>query len=257
MINTIQSVVEYRANWFFSMVGFIIPALGLMYLWQAVFVETTAIAGYTMADLVTYFILSRFLVQVIPAIVWTEIGDNIKTGELNQFLIRPINYVKYYFVSMLSNNFVYGLFAALLTIIFALFFWKYLLFLSDPLYWLFFLVSIILGFCLAFLFGTCLCLTAFWVEDIGGLQRVQQLLITLLSGALVPLDLLPENLSKLFPWLPYRYMLSFQAEIYLQRLQVQEILAGVAGMVVWCLFFLGLCHLMWQMGIKRYTAYGG
>ncbi|MDD2201961.1 MAG: ABC-2 family transporter protein [Firmicutes bacterium] len=255
--NTIQSSAEYRANWLISIISFILPVVGIMYLWRAVFGESGQIAGYDLASLGTYYVLSRFLIQAIPQVVWREIGDNIKTGELNFFLLRPIDYVRYYFVSMFANNLIYGLFAAVLTAGFAVLFWDEMILLRSPAYWAYFILSVFGGAVLGFFFGTCLCLAAFWIEDVCGILRIQELVGTILSGALIPLDLMPSAVRRVAGVLPYRYMLSFQLDIYLERLAPAQVRAGLGLMAVWIMVTAVLCRVMWNRGTKRYAAYGG
>lgn len=255
--NTLQASAEYRANWWISIASFIIPVTGLMFLWKAVFGETEKIAGYTLSEIITYYILSRFIIQVIPQTVWREIGDNIRTGELNLFLLRPLNYMGYYFTSIMTTNLLYGLFALTLTATFASFFRDALVLLKSHVNWALFVMSLLGGMILGFVFGTCLCLTAFWVEDVGGITRIQELAGAMLSGALIPLDLLPAWAERIANVLPFRYLLGFQAEIYLQRLSITQMAQGFGLMVVWIGTFAVLSAVMWNQGVKRYAAYGG
>lgn len=255
--NTLQASAEYRANWWISIASFILPVVGLMYLWKAVFGETGRIAGYTLSEIITYYILSRFIMQVIPQTVWREIGDNIRTGELNMFLLRPLNYVGYYFTSIMTTNLLYGLFALMITIAFAVFFRDALVLLKPPMSWVLFMMSLLGGMVLGFVFGTCLCLTAFWVEDVGGIMRIQELAGAMLSGALIPLDLLPDWAERAATVLPFRYLLGFQAEIYLQRLSITRMAQGFGLMAAWIGAFVALSAFMWNKGVRRYAAYGG
>jgi ABC-2 type transport system permease protein len=48
----------------------------------------------------------------------------------------------------------------------------------------------------------------------------------------------------------------FQIELLLGRLTPQEMVIGFAAQVFWFLFGLGMVHLLWRAGLRRYSAVG-
>ncbi len=104
----------------------------------------------------------------------------------------------------------------------------------------------------------CVALLGFWLEDVTTLNLVVNGGIwALLGGMIVPVATFPENIRKAAELLPYRYMLSFPIEIVSGRLPAAEIWQGFATVFVWIIFFALLMRLIWNLGLKTYSAYGG
>jgi ABC-2 type transport system permease protein len=119
------------------------------------------------------------------------------------------------------------------------------------------LPALVLAGGLRFLFTYTLALSAFWTERAHGVVGFGDVLIFLLGGEAAPLPLMPEALR---PWaeaLPFRAMLGFPAEVASGVLSTGQIIAGYVWQLAWGMALVFLAALVWQRGVRRYTAVGG
>jgi ABC-2 type transport system permease protein len=86
------------------------------------------------------------------------------------------------------------------------------------------------------------------------ITQIRNALTTLLSGALLPLALLPPAVGALFGWLPFASMASAPLQIYIGT---GNWLNLVALQICWSLVLWPLAHWLWQIGRERMVAYGG
>jgi hypothetical protein len=92
----IQNTLVYRVNFLFRAAFGLIPLMATIYLWRAVYSgkQDPSIAGYSLAGMISYYLL----VTVVDALTgvteddW-QIAADIKDGNINQFLLKPIDYM--------------------------------------------------------------------------------------------------------------------------------------------------------------------
>ena len=112
-------------------------------------------------------------------------------------------------------------------------------------------LGISVGLALEFIFGGLVVASdgAVWLID-----RTRTALGTVLSGALVPLALLPWGLGTLFGWLPFAQVASAPLRSYTGTGAAGQLLAAQAG---WSVALWPLAHWIWRANRKRLAAYGG
>src|SRR4028118_1045539 len=76
-------------------------------------------------------------------------------------------------------------------------------------------------------------LLAFWITQAVAVFDLWFGLWTILSGYLIPLDLLPSAVSRVAYWLPFRYQLAVPLEIVLGRLQGTDLLLSLGMQALW------------------------
>jgi ABC-2 type transport system permease protein len=72
--------------------------------------------------------------------------------------------------------------------------------------YLFFPVSLLLAFIISFNFDYAVGLTAFYTESIWGISTTKEILISVLSGALLPLQFFPAAIQQILMVLPFQAM---------------------------------------------------
>jgi ABC-2 type transport system permease protein len=113
------------------------------------------------------------------------------------------------------------------------------------------LLGISVGLAIDFIFGALLVLLQL---PLWAITQIRNALTTLLSGALLPLALLPPAVGALFGWLPFASMASAPLQIYIGT---GNWLNLVAIQICWSLALWPLAHWLWQIGRERMVAYGG
>jgi ABC-2 type transport system permease protein len=77
------------------------------------------------------------------------------------------------------------------------------------------------------------------------------------SGHMFPLDLLPPTWTAVLKALPTQYMAYFPAAVFLGKVQGQELILGLISEAGWALGLMLLARILYRIGLRRYSAYGG
>jgi ABC-2 type transport system permease protein len=84
--------------------------------------------------------------------------------------------------------------------------------------------------------------------------QIRRAVTTLLSGALIPLALLPAGVGAVFAWLPFASIASAPLQIYVGAGAAFELIALQAG---WAVILWPVAGWLWQRSRERMIAYGG
>jgi ABC-2 type transport system permease protein len=252
--STWASWMQYRGFFFVLAFGWMVPPLVALFVWSAAAAKQP-IAGLERGEFVAYYLVLILVNQITYAQANWTVGDVIREGGINTWLLRPIPAVYHTLSSELAGKVVYMAFDLPVVAILALV-------LHPELHatWSqagLFVLALILAWALRFLWGYWLALLAFWSSRADALLALQDSLVFLLSGVVAPVSLLPGVLQTVGRLLPFRYMVGFPVEILVQGLPVQEIATGFAFQLVWLGVALVLSRWMWVNGLRRYSAVGG
>ncbi len=254
----LQSNLVYR--WNFLIRGFFsLARLAVVFiLWGAAYAGVTQIGGYSVGQTFTYFTILIALQFMIGAFNEDyQIGEEIRNGLINQFLLKPIDYYAYRFTVFLAARVVSGalVFVPLL-LIFPLI-QSHLVFPGGAWRLLAGVPALVLGALIQFTLAYCFGLLAFWFLEIQGFVILSFAAETLLSGQIFPLDLLPPALFQAAQYLPFYYMMYFPAAIFTGRLDQPAALHGLAVAALWVVVFVLVARVIWHAGLRKHTAVGG
>lgn len=254
----LQSNLVYR--WNFLIRGFFsLARLAVVFiLWGAAYAGVTQIGGYSIGQTFTYFTTLIALQFIIGAFNEDyQIGEEIRNGLINQFLLKPINYYLYRLTVFLSARAVSGVLVFVPLVVIYPLIKGHLTFPGDS--WRLLLgvpalgLAALIQFTLAYCFG----LLAFWFLEIQGFVILSYAAETLLSGQIFPLDLLPPALFKAAQFLPFYYMMYFPAGIFTGRLGFDSAIQGLGLQVAWVGLFVIISRSIWSAGLRKHTAVGG
>ena len=91
-------------------------------------------------------------------------------------------------------------------------------------------------------------------SSVWAVDRMRAAISTLLSGALIPLSLLPWNLGDVFGWLPFAAMASAPLRIYTGTGDPRMLLATQLG---WSVVLWPIANWSWRVNRQRLVSYGG
>src|SRR5258708_3666137 len=106
----LQNTFVYRWNFLLRSVFGIVPLIGTVFLWQAIFHSNhgTEINGYDYSSMIFYFMLTVFLENLItPTEDEWQIAAEIRDGKISAYLTKPLNYLGYRLVLFLSYRLLY------------------------------------------------------------------------------------------------------------------------------------------------------
>jgi ABC-2 type transport system permease protein len=247
-------------NFLFRSAFGLIPLMATIYLWRAVYAgkEDPNVAGYTLAGMVSYYLL----VTVVDALTgvteddW-QIAADIKDGNINQFLLKPIDYMLYRLCLFFSGRLIYTVVAFLPVGLFLTVQREFLVPpASLPLFFLF-LVSMLMTALLQFFMSYTMAMLAFWVLEVSTFIFILFAFEYVAGGHLFPIDILPPIMTRILEFTPFPYQLYFPVSLYLGRVQGAALWQGLGIQAFWMLFFFVVARLIWGRGIRKYTAVGG
>jgi ABC-2 type transport system permease protein len=113
------------------------------------------------------------------------------------------------------------------------------------------LLGIAVGLALDFIFGALLVLLTL---PLWAINQIRMAVTTLLSGALLPLALLPEGVGAVLSWLPFASMAAAPLQVYVGTGDPLRLIAVQIG---WSLVLWPLAHWLWRISRERMLSYGG
>src|SRR3982075_4405227 len=119
----LQNTFVYRWNYFLRPVFGLIPLAGTVFLWRAIFHERGGgLHGYDYGSMIYYYLLTLLVSNlVMPTEDEWQIAGDIREGQINSFLTKPMSYLAYRFSIFLSGRLVFT--AVTLPPIALIFFW--------------------------------------------------------------------------------------------------------------------------------------
>lgn len=251
---TWMSWLQARGFFWVLAFGWMIPPLIYLFVWSTAAGEKS-IAGMDRGEFIAYYLLIIVINQLTYSTTNWTVGDVIRYGNLNTWLLRPLPPIFEALASEFAGKVVFMVFILPVAAILAVF-------LKPELHTtlaasFLFIVTLLLAWMLRFLWGYWLALLAFWTARADSLLVIQDSLVFLLSGIVAPFALLPSNIAEIARWLPFRYMVGFPVEVLIGQVDGQEIIFGMAVQLFWLLLSIVLCRSVWHQGLKKYSAVGG
>ena len=253
-----QNQFTYRLNFVLWRVRNILRLLMIYFLWNGIFSSNSVVAGYTRPEMLTYV----FLVLVITSIVLSapsadSIGGEIGNGELSNYLVKPISYLRYWFIRDLSSKLLNLSFAVGEICILWLLLRPEITFSTNPLIWLATLLSLILAVPIYFLLSTSARFVSFWMpENTWGLSFFLIILMEITSGMIFPIDVLPKAGQVILQFTPFPYLIYYPATIFLGKLQGWDLLRILFQSGVWTFVLIWLTQFVWSRGLRVYASEG-
>ncbi len=253
-----QNTFVYRWNFVLRSVVGIVPLVGTIFLWRAIFDSGGGtLSGYTFSGLIMYFAMTVFVENLVtPTEDEWQIAGEIRDGKMSFLLLKPLNYIAYRFTLYASYRLLYT--AVLLPGVALIFF-----FLRDhislPVHaatWLWFGVSTALAAVIQFFIAYTIAMLAFWILEISTIVFIVFSIEYFLSGHAFPLDMLPPWLAGFVKWSPFPYELYFPVQVFTERIGGTALAQGIAIQACWAFAMWMLGVTLWRVGIRRYQAVG-
>src|ERR1700675_483517 len=129
----LQNTFVYRWNYFLRALFGLIPLAGTVFLWRAVFKERGGgLHGYDYGSMIYYYLLTVLVSSlVVPTEDEWQIAADIREGQINSFLTKPMSYLAYRFSIFLSGRLVYTAVTIPPIIVILFYFRAYLVFPSN------------------------------------------------------------------------------------------------------------------------------
>jgi ABC-2 type transport system permease protein len=212
------------------------------------------VAGYSGEAFAAYYILWIIVRTMNIALTPWAWEARVQRGGLSQLLLLPAHLLHLDLAGFVGFKVVsLGILAPIVTGLWLIFRPAVTLAPADI---ALFLLAIWTGYVMRFILVWALGLITFWVVRVGAIFDLFFAVELLVSGRLVPLDLLPPWAVSISRVLPFYYSYGFPIELALGRLSRGEVLTGFGMQALWTAISLVIMNILWRRGVRRYSAVG-
>jgi len=242
--------------WFW--VGFVLNIISmaiLVFFWRAIYADTDTISGLGLNQTISYIMLAFiFMPLTSNDLVW-EFGSNLREGMMIHHLLRPVNFQAMNYVQMLGGLITRMIWQLPMLLIAVLFFGLRIP--SDLTTWLAFLVSALLGFTVMFYFNWFLACFTFYTTEIWGLGVLIEGMTFFLSGALVPLVMMPEWLRTVVMSVPFAQALAVPVGLLTGITPLSDAPRVWLVQILWIIGMWIISTLFFRVAVRKITVQGG
>lgn len=254
-----QQEFVYRLNFVMWRVRNLLQIFLVFFLWDTVFASPGRVVfGYDRAKILTYI----FGLMIVRAFVLSaraaDVAGEVSRGDLSNYLVKPVNYFKYWLTRDISSKalnlaFAAGEFILLYLLLRPPFFLQ-----TNLLSLLAFLLSVGLAMLMYFLMLFITSAVPFWMPEAAwGMHfLVTVVILEFLSGALFPLDILPATFQNVLNYTPFPYLIFFPLQVYLGKITGVAAIKGILIALAWLAILYLAMDALWKKGLKIYQAYG-
>lgn len=255
---SIMEGLTFRTSTFVSIIGNLIYLVIIYFLWRAIYDSspTDTVNGMTFYDTMVYLVLASAMFNFMNNFVVWDLGRGYQSGEIVEFLVKPIDYQRYLFFAT-SGNSIVTFFITFLPTFFVVYFITHGSF-ALGINLVFFVVSVVfavvINFCVDFFVGT----ICFYTQSIWGVNIMKEVVISLLSGATIPLAFFPGQIRTVVDFLPFQAIYHTPLHILTGgELTITDYMQGIGVQVFWVLVMLLVSKLFWKRSLKVLTINGG
>jgi ABC-2 type transport system permease protein len=255
---SLMQELAYRWKFIVGRLQNIIQIFLIFFLWDAVFQDPgREIFGYDRAKILTYVFGLLILKSIVTSSKAADISGIISAGDLTNYLLKPINFLKSWFSRDLSSKVLNTTFAIVEASILYLLL-KPPFFLQNRLPILLgFVASLVVGVLLFFLMLSLVSFIPFWLPEQTWPPVFLFLTIAeILSGAIFPLDIFPQAWQNILYLTPFPYLLFVPLQFYLGKLDTIVALKSLGIASLWVVVFVVLIKRAWKVGLREYRAEG-
>jgi ABC-2 type transport system permease protein len=192
----------YRFGGVFTLITNLLYMVVIYFLWRNIYGENAQIHGMSFNQAFIYLSLAGSIFNALKTYIDWMMSRNIITGNVAVDIIKPMDFqFQMYFRA--AGTFIYNFFLITLPSAVMLF----LVFRADV-QWgiglLFFPLGLVLAFSISFAIDYVVGVAAFYTESNWGISMTKEIIVTLLAGALVPLQFFPEAAQAVLKLLPFQ-----------------------------------------------------
>jgi ABC-2 type transport system permease protein len=252
--NGFLDAAAYRWEFLFEILGSaFVPAAIQLVIWHAMFTVNGAqtVGGMTYGQAIQYTLVSMMFTQVRGGNHDFELQEMIRSGGLSNYLLRPIGVVEFVYLRGIAPKIFTAAFALVIGAVVG---WMFGL---SPLNLLVAMFFAFAGNIIHYQISAALAATAFAWEEAYSILMVKNMLVSLLSGELIPLNLFPASFAWIWQWSPFYLYVYAPTRIASGEWPLSSLGPHLAWAAVWLLAGWLAIKATWGFGIRKYLSLGG
>ena len=255
MRTAVQVQFQYRAATYMYLAGMVSEPVIYLVVWTTIARSHGGqVAGITVGGFAAYYIvwtLVRNMNIVFTPYAWEW---RIREGQLSAQLLRPLHPIHYDIAEFAGGKVIWVLLylpiAVGLTLVFRP------AFDTTPLGVVVFLIAIWGAYLIRTMNLWLLGMVTIWTTRGSAIFQTYFMAELLLSGRLVPLQLMPPWAQSLANWLPFKWTFFFPIEALVGHLSAGSLLGGIGMQLLWAAIGAAMVWFFWRKSVKHYSAVG-
>lgn len=246
------TLMEYRFDLLWRWIQNIFKVLISVILWGA----TTQPYSDDFFNILLYFILTHgIIVSLHSSTISRKMGDKIKSGELNNILLKPIKFIPSELLSFYPKILARIIIPIILITAATFIYPEYFAPASTGNLMLFILFTGA-GAIIWYLLSSIIASIAFWVLEITYLTTTMDLIIDILKGVYIPVFFFPETLQRILQFTPIPYLLAYPISLYTDNYTTPEVVRNSVVVIFWMIVLYITLRIVYKKGLKQYEGYG-
>jgi len=194
--------IVYRFGFLFTIFGNIVYLGIAYYLWKSIYRYSDTIRGLTFNETFIYVALGSAIFILLKTYADWFIHYEIREGIIANYLTKPLDFQIYNLFANLGSLLMNLTAVTLPTALVMIFVFKVKISLGIGLF--LFPISLLLAFLISFSIDYSIGLLGFYSESVWGFSTTKEIIVTVFSGALIPLQFFPDAIQKVLFWLPFQ-----------------------------------------------------
>jgi ABC-2 type transport system permease protein len=252
---SLQRAIAYRQNTLLSIAANLVWVIIPYSIWQRIFETSQQVGSFDWERMQTYILLAYGVNMLISFRVEARIIDTIRRGDIAVELMRPIDYLGAQLAEVCGATVIDGITSLL--IVFGLGAFLHISPPATPFLLILFLLSVMLGFLVKFMISYITSLFCFWTLNGLGLLWFRAAITSIFSGALIPIEFLPDFWRTLAHLSPFQTIVHTPIAIYLGEAQGIQLITLLGIQILWFVALWIIARLLWKPSIRKLVVQGG
>lgn len=245
----------YKSNFYLFTINRIVEIIVYVFVWQAIYNQTGNSGGFTLNQMVTYYILAIAFSSLAIWGINEDISHSIRNGQINKELLNPITYFEYYFGIDLGEM-LFAVIVGVATFVICAIFWNLVL-PVNILNFVLCIFVILLGIPITFFIQIIVGTVGFYTNQIWGMQILRKAIIMIFSGIIAPISLFPVWFQNISQYLPFKELIYTPINIWLGQVSYNEIIFVIIKQIIWGFILYVIAKLFFNHAVKNITINGG
>jgi ABC-2 type transport system permease protein len=251
----IQTQFQYRAAMWMYTLGMVAEPTIYLVVWTTIArTHGGSVDGVGVGAFAAYYIVWTFVRMM--NVVFTPFGWEwrVREGQFSGWLVKPIHPVHYDLASFAGQKVPWLILYLPIAIALSLVFHPAIH--PSVLGVVVFFVAIWGAYVIRSMNAFALGMVTFWTTRVGAIFQVWFLAELLLSGRLLPLQLMPHWAQTLSAWLPFKWTFYYPIETLVGHYSTTSLLTGLAMQALWTAIMGSIVLVAWRFALRQYTAVG-
>jgi ABC-2 type transport system permease protein len=254
-VRSFRRATTYRTAYIAGMITNAFFGAIRCFVYVALYANGGSVAGFTLADAISYTWITQALISIGAGWISGEIGATIRSGDVVTDLQRPWHFYGYW-LSRLAGERVFNLLVRG-TLTYALGVVLFSAHVPSFAQLVLFSVAAMLALLVIIAFTFIVNLSAFWLLDNTGVASIANVLIGFFGGFSIPIAFFPAPLAAAAQVLPFQAMSGLPAQVLIGQLQGAAALQALVLQLFWAVVLTLLALWTLDAALRKVVVQGG